>query len=193
MATGAYDANGIWQYGEDDSEATFSALLNKGMASVSSTVTRLEDTEGAVQVVSTTKTDTFSTSAVATWTDITGVSVTITPKSASNKVLVTGTFQHARSEGNIVYFRLLRGATVIGAAGNSGAFFAYEPAVTNSNALYATTNISFNFLDTPATTGATTYKIQVNQAITGTSYIGRRPADNSVGGIATITAIEMGA
>lgn len=29
MATGSLDANGIWIYGEDDSEATFSGLLNK--------------------------------------------------------------------------------------------------------------------------------------------------------------------
>ena len=29
MATGSLDANGIWLYGEDDSEATASALLNK--------------------------------------------------------------------------------------------------------------------------------------------------------------------
>lgn len=29
MATGAPGSNGVWQYGEDDSEATFSALLNK--------------------------------------------------------------------------------------------------------------------------------------------------------------------
>lgn len=29
MATGTPGTNGVWQYGEDDSEATFSALLNK--------------------------------------------------------------------------------------------------------------------------------------------------------------------
>ena len=29
MATGSLDANGIWLYGEDDSEPTASALLNK--------------------------------------------------------------------------------------------------------------------------------------------------------------------
>ncbi len=29
MATGAPGTNGVWQYGEDESEATFSALLNK--------------------------------------------------------------------------------------------------------------------------------------------------------------------
>lgn len=35
MAFGSLDARGIWKYGEDDTEATFSALLNKGMTSVS--------------------------------------------------------------------------------------------------------------------------------------------------------------
>lgn len=38
MATGALDANGIWQYGEDDSEITFSALLNKLASSTSTTI-----------------------------------------------------------------------------------------------------------------------------------------------------------
>lgn len=46
MATGALDANGIWQYGEDDSETTFSALLNKLGGSTSTTVTRLEEMGG---------------------------------------------------------------------------------------------------------------------------------------------------
>lgn len=46
MATGALDANGIWQYGEDDSEATASALLNKLGQSTSNTVTRLESSSG---------------------------------------------------------------------------------------------------------------------------------------------------
>ena len=46
MATGALDANGIWQYGEDDSEPTFSGLLNKLASSTSDTVTRLENFTG---------------------------------------------------------------------------------------------------------------------------------------------------
>lgn len=39
MATGAYDSNGIWQYGEGDNIALFSDLLNKSAASVSSAFT----------------------------------------------------------------------------------------------------------------------------------------------------------
>lgn len=39
MATGANDANGVWQYGEDDSNPTFSALLNRLASSVSTVFT----------------------------------------------------------------------------------------------------------------------------------------------------------
>lgn len=38
MATGYYDANGIWNYGEDDSDANFSSLLNRLATSVSGVV-----------------------------------------------------------------------------------------------------------------------------------------------------------
>lgn len=54
MATGALDANGIWQYGEDDSESTFSALLNKLGGSTSTTVTRLEEMGGITAAQATT-------------------------------------------------------------------------------------------------------------------------------------------
>ena len=39
MATGAYDANGIWQYGEDDNIALFSDLLNLATESTSDAFT----------------------------------------------------------------------------------------------------------------------------------------------------------
>lgn len=42
MATGALDANGIWIYGEDDSEPTFSELLNKLGESTSDVVGSLD-------------------------------------------------------------------------------------------------------------------------------------------------------
>ena len=42
-----------------------------------------------IQVVSTTKTDQFSSTAVQTYTDITGLSVNITPSAASSKILIT--------------------------------------------------------------------------------------------------------
>ena len=38
MATGAPGTNGVWQYGEDDSEATFSALLNKAASTTDAAI-----------------------------------------------------------------------------------------------------------------------------------------------------------
>lgn len=60
---------------------------------ISGTVTGLNSaslpTGSVLQVVSTAKTDTFSTtSASGTFADITGLSVSITPSSASNKILI---------------------------------------------------------------------------------------------------------
>jgi hypothetical protein len=49
MATGAPGTNGVWQYGEDDSEATFSALLNKAASTTDTAIgldrERLDDLE----------------------------------------------------------------------------------------------------------------------------------------------------
>jgi hypothetical protein len=38
MATGTPGTNGVWQYGEDDSEATFSALLNKAASTTDTAI-----------------------------------------------------------------------------------------------------------------------------------------------------------
>lgn len=60
MATGAPGTNGVWQYGEDDSEATFSALLNK-VASTTDTQIGADRTRlTAVESAWTSYTPTFS-------------------------------------------------------------------------------------------------------------------------------------
>ena len=46
-----------------------------------------------LQVVSTTKSDTFSSSTINAFTDITGLSVSITPFSASNKILIIARYK----------------------------------------------------------------------------------------------------
>ena len=68
-----------------------------------------------VQVIQTIKTDTFSTTS-GSLTDITGMSVTITPTSASNKILVQYSIGQLIPNASAVYgVALLRGSTVIGA------------------------------------------------------------------------------
>jgi hypothetical protein len=61
-----------------------------------------------IQVVSTTKTDTFSSTTTNAFTDITGLSVSITPTSSSNTILVMVSVQGINAGSN-TYFRLVRG------------------------------------------------------------------------------------
>lgn len=86
MATGAYDSNGIWQYGESDNIALFSDLLNKSAASVSTAFTsdraRLATLEagslaGLIPVVPT-------SIVVATGTGATSTNGTVTVTGATN-------------------------------------------------------------------------------------------------------------
>jgi hypothetical protein len=128
-----------------------------------------------LQVVSTTKIDTFSSATVNAWTDITGLSVSITPTSASNKILVMASVQGINTASN-AYLRLVRGSTGIGVGTTSGS----RSAVSSSNIIGSGTNSlggsSFQFLDSPATTSSTTYKIQFITDV-ATTYVNRTSSD----------------
>ena len=115
---------------------------------------------GIIQVRSVTKTDTFQTTS-SSFTDITGLSVSITPQSSSNKILIlvhlTGDGRSTQARAN---FRLMRGSTAIcigDAAGNRprSTFGIYRP-----NDDHTPGNASLTFLDSPATTSSLTYKMQ---------------------------------
>ena len=145
---------------------------------------------GAVlQVVSTTKTDTFSMSS-GTFTDITGLSVTITPTSATSKIFVIVNFGVSSSGGaGLNTYNLVRGSTNISQPATSPSF-----AGTMIGYLDLGDNIlpvGFNFLDSPATTSATTYKVQM-KSNTGTQYINRRSSADSAF-TSTITVMEIAA
>jgi hypothetical protein len=65
-----------------------------------------------LQVVQSAKTDTFS-SASASWVDITGLSLSITPSSTSSKVFITTNFVTSHSAANSLGVRLMRDSTSI--------------------------------------------------------------------------------
>jgi len=141
-----------------------------------------------LQVVSTTKTDTFSTASTS-YVDVTGLSATITPTSSTSKILVHVSIV-VGSQG-IFAVQLLRGSTAVGIADASGSHVQSSVAsFTNSDA--NTTAIgAFMYLDSPATTSATTYKIQV---ITqgSTNYVNRTINDvNSIVGTRTASSITV--
>jgi len=133
---------------------------------------------GAVlQVLQAVKTNTFSI-ASSTLADITGLSVTITPSSASNKILVIVDLHISYSVyAGIVH--LLRGATKI-YAGDGG----LTRCGLYSNIYYGGSGhtllpVTATFLDSPATTSATTYKLQTANYGNGTQYVNRTGDDIS--------------
>ena len=155
-----------------------------------------------LQVVQTVKTDTFSTTATS-FTDVTGLSVAITPASSSNKVLIHVSICFGGGQNLYFHAKLLRGSTdiAIGDAGESSQTRATIPLSLDdaNNANYKVKNSQMSFLDSPSTTSATTYKIQA-QSYSGDSremYI-NRPSNNSDAGyigryVSTITAMEVSA
>jgi hypothetical protein len=113
-----------------------------------------------LQIVSTTKTDTWSNTTQNAWNDVTGLSVSITPSSSSNKILVTGQLSYAASSN--LYFRIVRGSTAIAVGDTAGSRISCTGA---SGYNFADGNVgenaTFEYLDSPSTTSSTTYKIQV--------------------------------
>jgi hypothetical protein len=154
-------------------------------------------TSKIAQVVSATKTDTF-TLASATYTDVTGLSVSITPSLATSTILVFAQVSGVGAYNAAVGFgQIVRDATAIGIGDASGSRIQCTFPIPYSQ--QAANNIMFAmpalFVDSPATTSATTYKIQVRSENSNTIYINRSEADsNSVAGtrpISTITVMEI--
>jgi hypothetical protein len=146
------------------------------------------------QVVSTTKTDTFSTTSTS-YTDVTGLSVSITPTLATSKILVIVDVTGNGTPGtNIGGVKLLRGSTDIAYPTSFGSRL---PAFASPfvNDVGPTAMASTNFLDSPATTSATTYKVQARTSNTGTIFINRGSNDgdnnSTVRSVSSITVMEI--
>jgi len=150
---------------------------------------------GAVaQVKSTTKDDTF-TSSSTTFVDVTGLSVSVTPTSASNKVLVIAQVSCANDFGvAFAQLQLLRDSTAIDIGAAAGSRTRASALVRSGDATDMVTK-TFAFLDSPATTSATTYKIQGRSTSAGTFFINRSSGDTDnathARGASTITVFEV--
>ena len=155
-----------------------------------------------LQVVQTVKTDHASASNVSTFTDLTGMTLNITPASSNNKILISVFLQCGDQGNGYTGFRLLRGSTNIGhstaldgqnAANTQDSAFFYG--TESSQGTYKTGVAAYSFLDSPSTTSSTTYKIQFITWSSTTFHLNR---PNSVGnalytmgGASTITAMEI--
>jgi hypothetical protein len=126
-------------------------------------------------------TDTTSTS--STFAD-TGITATITPTSATSKILVSVTIPVYKDTTNTNgEFKLVRTSTTIATMSN----VAYNGATTGID--IGTTSI--NYLDSPATTSATVYKVQfASQANSSRVVVCRGGGQTNQ---ASITLMEIGA
>jgi hypothetical protein len=114
----------------------------------------VQQTAGIVQVKSTTVTaSTFSTASTSL-VDITGLSVSITPTSASNKVLVMASVSFGLTvDGELGTFSFARGGTPIAqSTGGGGQTGTVVRRAESANGSYS---LNMQFLDSPATTSAT--------------------------------------
>ena len=157
----------------------------------------LNSTGSVLQVVSTTKTNIFTSTSIS-YVDITGLTAVITPSSTSNKILVrvdlngaiaghTGGVIMRRNGSNIVV-----GDTVSG-INNNVTFNIYNGGDdTNGQQMW-----SMSHLDSPATTSAVTYSVAVSCVQGGGTFVindqtsQARNVSYAINAVSNITVMEI--
>ena len=132
---------------------------------------------GIVQVKSVTKTDgDFSTSS-ASYTDVTGLSVSITPTRSDSKILIFANLHGVGDSSTQAYFRFMRDSTAICVGTSVGSRVAATMGSIYEDQTNDTNSCSQQFLDSPSTTSSVTYKIQARTQGDGTLYLNRSSGD----------------
>ena len=147
-----------------------------------------------LQVVSATKTDKFSSAQSAgVYVDVTGLSVSITPTSTSSKILVMASVLMSTQNNayqSLTGLRIARNGTFIGTG--SEQFASSVASVTSSDNDSAYASVPLLFLDSPSSTSALTYNIQIAQRIGGSVNIQVNAARGGGQlGSSTITVMEI--
>tara|TARA_B100001250_G_C19689426_1_gene739578 strand:- start:155 stop:730 length:576 start_codon:yes stop_codon:yes gene_type:complete len=146
-----------------------------------------------LQVLQATDTTDLTYSTTNTWADLGNLSLAITPRATSSKILVScqiGCVDHATNS-YLVAFKYVRGSTTIGGAydsGIGGTTGIRGEGSGDTNAVYGA--VLPQFLDSPSTTSATTYKVQYNNYNGGNFYY-LRDAGTNESYIATLTLMEI--
>jgi hypothetical protein len=146
------------------------------------TSTWANDIRGAfriLQVVSVTSSTAWS-NATNTYTDVTGVTVDITPQATSSKIFVVVSIAGAYKATNntTLDLEIRRGTTTIYTAGSN---FNTNTTATNAG------TVTMSYLDSPSTTASRTYKVR------GRSSANLATVGASLGGDSTITVFEISA
>ena len=183
------------------SEIRVDAIKTRGGAVPTANDLGLNVTGTVLQVVQVAKTDTFTTNSTS-YTDVTGLSLSITPSSTSNKILFRADLSVGgadSSDDNHVFIQMVRDSTAINIGDARGSHRVRATHAVNNGLAGQMFHCSSCILDSPNTTSAVTYKIQMlTTASSKTGCINRsgRDTDNSAGhdgnASSTITAMEIG-
>ena len=203
------DIVGVNPFADSAARATAIPSPTEGMMSSLNDTDAVERYDGAtwkplggkvLQVLSTTKLDTFSASIAgsAESGNVTGLTVAITPASTSSKILVSGFI----SLGNdtATYATLYRNDSLltsgVGATDGSASRVTASTFGANSFELLST---PFSVLDSPASVAALTYSLRLRHGGGGTKTVFvNRPTDGTTSAvyprtISSITVMEIGA
>jgi hypothetical protein len=144
-----------------------------------------------LQVVSAIKDD-KQTITSTSFIDVTGLSVSITPISTSSKILVLFNGYGGHDNTNYFLWNIVRGSTTLAQPAGSNQYPATMNSYTGDSVSggYAIQSVNVNFLDSPSTTSATTYKIQV-RTTAGTATVNGRPSNTNGATVSNITVMEI--
>jgi hypothetical protein len=178
---------------------TLPAAFTAGQVLTAAQQNALRGAFRVLQVVSTTKTDTYTMSS-QTYTTVTGLTATITPTSTTSKILIVGSLSgigdSGTSRGVARIVRDTTGLAVGDTAGSRVSGTVQLPIISAATAdIFSQT---LTFLDSPSSTSALVYGIQIRVNDTpSTIYVNRSKSDSNSGSdarvVSTITVMEISA
>ena len=144
------------------------------------------------------KGDTFTTTST-TWTDVTGLDVTLTPNNAASEFLIIANINLSISAGihdSLARLVKLTGGTTTAIGNGSGATGGSDKEgfaqIGGQNSYYQTNNSSITYLDDANTTSSITYKIQVRSNNSSyATHVNRRGIQNDFLTSSSITVMEL--
>jgi hypothetical protein len=169
------------------------------------TAAQMNDLRGAfriLQVVSTTKDDTFSASLAGNAsTAVTGLTATITPSSTASKILVISTVVAANSfgPGGVAPYSLTRDATLIAQPASPGSRLPLTNYTFGGNGATVMASATAVYLDSPASTSSLVYGVSLFNAVSSTEtvYVNRADSDTDASTrrrtVSSITVREVSA
>ena len=174
----------------DDTDGSMYVYYTDPGGGSSSWIGAVSRSGGILQVVSTNKTDIFSTSSTS-YVDVTDLSLSITPRSTSSKILARVNVVTGHSGGDDVLLRVLRDATPINNHDGEDYYLNIRPSQNDVTADYRQPHGGnfFEHLDSPSSTSTLTYKVQM-KTTANTGYVNRTRQDGFYA-VSTITLIEV--